>query len=907
MALAVILSAGAARGADHPIVAGFERFYTIPRADAVRGGQLLLGELNCISCHAPGDSALQRKQAPILDGVGGRVRVGYLKEFLANPHAVKPGTTMPQPFADDPDRAAKVEALVHFLASTGKIRHDRIDGRSVGAGQDLYNKIGCAACHGPRDRAGEPEKGLPGHIVPLGDLKAKYSVSSLIAFLDNPRQVRPSGRMPHLVSGKEAHDVACYLLQGQKANVPFAKGSTTYAYYEGQWDKLPDFSKLKPRARGTGPAFDLHAAKRGNDYALQFEGFFKIETEGNYRFTLSSDDGSRLLIDDKVVINNDGIHPNQSAPGTTRLKKGVHKVVVLFFQGGGEIALNVQIAGPGLGQRNMADLVVATEADLVKKPEPPRKDDVDYLEIQPALVEKGASLFASAGCASCHEMHVERKLVASAFKAPALNKLKGEGGCLGDKPTRGTPWYALSASQKTALAAAIKNPPAPNKTPADQVARTMTTFNCYACHGRDKVGGPVEELNKVFQTTQPEMGDEGRIPPLLDGVGAKIVPDYFRGIVDKGSRDRPYMHTRMPAFGLANVGPLQEQFAALDHVAKVPEVKFNTSDAKVKAAGRHMVGGLTFGCVKCHTFNGVKAEGVQGIDMLLIPKRVQRDWFHAYLLNPQAIRPGTRMPAVWPEGKSFLPDLLDGKAATQIEAIWVYLQAGKSAQLPVGLGKKSIPLMPDNTAIIYRNFIQGAGPRGIAVGYPEKLSLAFDANEMRLALLWQGAFIDAARHWTDRGVGYEGPLGDNVLHLPNGVSFAVLEKADTAWPGQSAKDLGYRFRGYHLSPDDRPTFQYAMGDLAIEDFPNPTTAKEPTLRRTLKLSATKPLDNLYFRAAVGAKIEALGEGWYRIDGWKMKLDGGAPAKIRSAGGKSELLVPVRFTNNKAEIVQEFAW
>ena len=41
--------------------------------------------------------------------------------------------------------------------------------------------------------------------------------------------------------------------------------------------------------------------------------------------------------------------------------------------------------------------------------------------------------------------------------------------------------------------------------------------------------------------------------------------------------------------------------------------------------------------------------------------------------------------------------------------------------------------VPFEEAIIYRNFIEGAGTRAIGVGYPEKLNLAFDANEMRLA------------------------------------------------------------------------------------------------------------------------------------------------------------------------------
>ena len=81
-----------------------------------------------------------------------------------------------------------------------------------------------------------------------------------------------------------------------------------------------------------------------------------------------------------------------------------------------------------------------------------------------------------------------------------------------------------------------------------------------------------------------------------------------------------------------------------------------------------------------------------------------------------------------------LPNILDGKASTQIEAIWLYLSDPK-ARPPIGLYSKSIPLEPTDGAIIYRNFIQGAGTRAIGVGYPEKVNLAFDANELRLALL----------------------------------------------------------------------------------------------------------------------------------------------------------------------------
>ena len=830
--------------------------------------------------------------------MGGRVKVGALKKFLTDPAAAKPGTTMPNVFAGDPDKAAKVEALTHVLASTGTLRQERPDLKGILVGRDLYQKVGCVACHGPRDLAGLALKAPPS-AVPLGNVKGKYSIPSLAAFLEHPHTVRPGGRMPQLVTAKEAKEIANYLLQGVKIDLPEARGSTTFAYYEGTWDKLPEFGKLKPARTGSAPAFELGVAKREHNYAIKFEGYFKTERAGRYRFTLSSDDGSRLDIDGNQVVDNDGIHPVTAAHGSATLSKGIHKVAVTFFQAAGEAVLDVQVEEPGAAIQPLAAFVAATETGLDTSPAQPKANPDDAITIDSGLVTKGKALFASAGCANCHQMNLDKKLIAPAVTAPALASLKPGGGCLAESP-HGVPQYSLNAAQRGALAAAIKSPPAPPKEPAAVIANAMTTFNCFACHVRDKVGGPLEELNPLFLTSQPEMGDEGRVPPPLDGVGNKLNLDYFKQIIDKGSHDRPYMHTRMPGFGMANVGPVVEAFVAADKAAAVPAVTFHTTDAKVKAAGRFLVGAQALSCFKCHTFAGQKAEGVQGIDMVLMTKRVQRDWFQRYLLDPQQVRPGTRMPGSWPDGKTFYKDLLEGQTDAQIEAIWVYLK--DPAQAPIGLGKQSIPLTPTTGAILYRNFIQGAGTRAIAIGYPEKVSLAFDANDLRLAMIWQGAFIDAAKHWTDRGVGFEGPLGDNILKLPSGPAFAVLPTSEAAWPGGSAKDLGQKFLGYRLTADDRPTFRYSLGTATVEDFPAPTAGKEPGLQRTLTVTGT-PADGLTFRAAVGTKIEAASDGWYKVDGWKLKIDG-ANARVRSSGGKSELLVPMA---GATKITLEYVW
>lgn len=897
----LILSAGPV--AAQPAVPGFARFHR-DGSNPHEAGHLLFQTLNCSRCHtvnaAPVTDA-NYKPAPILDDVGARVKRSYLRDFLSDPHKVKPGTTMPNLFAglEADEKKEKVEALVHFLGSTGTPALGRPDRKGISSGRDLYHKVGCVACHGTRDASGDQEK-LFATSVPLGNLKAKYTLASLRTFLENPHQSRPLGRMPSLLTSKEATDVANYLMQGTQGS--FSANNMTYAYFEGSWQKLPDFDKLKPKATGETADFDLKVAKRGNDVALKFDGFFRVETEGNYTFHTHSDDGSKLWLGGKLVVNNDGIHPPATKSGKIKLAKGMHKLTVAVFNAGGGFELSVDVEGPGIGRQPAGSLVYLKE-EIKENPVGDKKEP----PLQPALAAKGKELFTSMGCANCHPMGKDNRRI----DAPSMAKLKPEGGCLESTPKKGLPHYALDKTQQTALRAVIQKPWSPGGEAKTSVQFAMKTFNCYACHERDKIGGVEDDLNKHFQTVMPEMGDEGRLPPSLTGVGAKLKTAYFKKVLDKGAHDRPYMHTRMPGFGDVNVGHLVAMCASLDTAEKAPKVALPEPINKAKFAARQMVGPQAFGCVKCHTFAGQKAEGVQGIDLAIMAERLNHDWFYNYMLDPSKYRPGTRMPASFPDGKTLLKNVLDGKAETQIEAIWAYLSDGKAATLPLGLDKKSILLIPTTEAIIYRNFIDSKLrklSRGIAVGFPERAHLVFDANESRLETLWQGAFLDARVHWVDRGAGWASPMGDNLLHLPAGPSFFVIAQAGEAWPTKTPRELGYKFKGYRLTEDERPTFLYSFTDIDIEDTPNAIETKaSPAIRRSFTLRTDNPIDKLYYRAAVADRIEADKDGWFRVNDWRMRIESNAPPIVRASAGKMELLVPIRFKGNSAKVVQEYVW
>src|SRR5262249_30062884 len=160
-------------------------------------------------------------------------------------------------------------------------------------------------------------------------------------------------RMPVLLKKDQARLVAHFLLQ----SLPAPPANLTYTYYQGSWTKLPDFSKLRPKAAGRVNDFDVTVARRPNNFALRFEGHLRIDREGEYHFFLTSDDGSKLLLDGKTVVDNDGEHAPQSRSGKAQLSKGMHKLEVQFFQLGGGAELRVEVQGPGLPMQPVAPLV----------------------------------------------------------------------------------------------------------------------------------------------------------------------------------------------------------------------------------------------------------------------------------------------------------------------------------------------------------------------------------------------------------------------------------------------------------------------------------------------------------------------------------------------------------------------
>lgn len=114
--------------------------------------------------------------------------------------------------------------------------------------------------------------------------------------------------------------------------------------------RLPDFSRLQ--AAATGHTYELSidglSLPREDAVAVVFEGDITIAAAGTYSFSLASDDGSKLYINGRTVVDNDGDHGVITAAGSIDLQPGKHAIRVEYFNGGGGSWLGAYFEGPGI-------------------------------------------------------------------------------------------------------------------------------------------------------------------------------------------------------------------------------------------------------------------------------------------------------------------------------------------------------------------------------------------------------------------------------------------------------------------------------------------------------------------------------------------------------------------------------
>ncbi len=860
--------------------------------DSELKGLVLIEELNCVACHrGDGSLAARSKQSPRLAGVGSRVNPGYLEAFIRHPHETKPGTTMPEVLnhlaRDEQQRVAK--SLTHFLLSlqTSNFSLHPPDAVAAQHGKRLFHSRGCAACHSPRDEQGTEL--LIKTSVPLGALDKKYSFKSLVDFLRQPHVSRPSGRMPDLrLSDLDLDRISHYLLRDTR--VP---GSLAYTLYRGQvWEGLESENVTAERA-GHVKDFALESVGKVHHHtAIRYDGWMNLDQPGGYTFFLKMNGGS-LVVDGKQLIREEpsdrrGVRLLEVGK---ELSRGWHSIQLTYFHTGHSPTFSFEMAGPNLARQPIPSSMLSISNKEIPAFEP--------LQVDAELAAFGREQFGKLGCANCHDdLQVELR------SNTAFAALNGSRGCLSE--TAG-PWprFDLTVEQRQWILQAMPRAEQFRLDDRQQIDKTLVTFNCIACHERAGLSEIAVERNSIFTGIQPSLGDQGRVPPPLTHVGAKLKPEWLAEVLLRGKRQRDYLESSMPQFGEANVGHLVELFGKVDALEAVtlPKVA-NLQEAK--NAGHEMVGTSGLSCIVCHQFNGQKSGEMSALDIARAPERLKKNWFHLYLRQPARFHPTVIMPSYWPEGQSVRPNILGGDAAQQIEAIWTYLEDGVRARKPLGLSRESNELRVGDVTEICRGQTS-VGYRAIGVGYPERINLTFDSGEMALRQLWKGEFASV-------DFGHFRPRGTELVTLPPGIPFHRLKSLDDNWPYKGKtnhpfpQDHGYQFRGYHLDAARKPTFRYDYGEISVEDIFEDVRARDGKayFKRTIRFESPSTLAPFYFRAVVGKKVVSRSERSFEADRLRLRIESDHRGILRE-GENGDVLIPLTLSKGRSTLTLEYQW
>jgi len=855
-------------------------------------GLVMVEELNCVACHTSEAAfAARSKKAPRLSEVGSRVNPAYLEAFIRDPQGTKLGTTMPDVLAQmgKEEKAEVAKSLTHFLLSLKKSDFALQPPDAVAAthGERLFHSRGCAACHSPRDAGGAEL--LPKTSAPLGALEKKYSFKSLVDFLRQPHASRPSGRMPDSrLAGQDLERIAHYLLR--ETRVP---GHLSYTMYRGKvWEGLESDEVKAERA---GQVQDFAAQSLGklqHHTALKFAGWLNVAPAGSYTFFLEMNGGS-LRVDGKDIIAQEPSDRRgvKKLEGAAELAAGWRKIELTYFHTGREPKFSFEMAGPQFARQPIPAAMLSVSHEPIAAFEP--------LKVDAGLAARGREQFAKLSCARCHD-----DLGVTSKPGIAFAKLDPSRGCVSGA-TGPWPRFDLSADQRGSITKTVPKLEEQRLTDRQLLDKTLVTFNCIGCHERTGLGGIAPERNAKFTGTHEALGDQGRLPPPLSHVGAKLKPEWIAEVMLRGKRQRDYLDAAMPQFGEANVGHLVELFGKVDKLEAVTFPKIaNLQESK--NAGYEMVGTAGFSCIACHDFNGQKSGGAGALDIVHVTERIQKNWFHLYMRQPSRFHPTVIMPTYWPGGQSIRPNILGGDTAQQIEALWSYLEDGTRAKKPAGLSRQSRELRVTDVAELCR----GRGPvgyRGIGVGYPQGINLAFDSEQMSLRLLWKGEFANV-------DLGSFEPRGTERISFPPGIPFHRLKSMDDNWPYKGKtnypfpQDHGYQFRGYHLDAMRRPTLFYRYGDIAVEDFFEDVRDKagKPYFKRTFRFDAPAAQTPFYFRAAAGKKITPQSDRAFTADQLQLRITSEHHGVVR-AGDPGEVLIPVTLPKGRSTLTLEYQW
>ncbi len=532
---------------------------------------------------------------------------------------------------------------------------------------------GCYACHEIKGYADLPKIGPV-----LNSLPAKTTPDWIFRWVKNPNDYMPHTRMPNFqFSDDDAEAVAAYLISiGRESDYKYARGRGAFAGGNAPRGKetfeavgcqachvLGDYTAIREE-RGTSydiaPELTRVGSKVNPDWMFDWlKNPRHYSAEARMPSLRLSDDEARNLVaylmaqkDTRALppVSVDAANPQKIARGDKLIREygcaGCHTIKGMENEG------KVSVDLSDFGRKKVEQMDFGNTREL------PHDAEYDFQENGDGTIS-----------------------VKHTWAGWVYGKLKNSRLYITDRIVQKMPLFNFSDEEvallRTFLISMTRDAPLPtyqhpnSKRMQDiEVGRRLSVrYNCIQCHTLEERGGSI-----LVKYEDPGLGP----PPLPESQGAKVQEQWLHSFLKNPSVVRPWLKLRMPTFQFSDteIGQAQKYFLAMsDQEFVIRDYAATPVETKYLTPGKYLFD--LYQCAKCHPSGSAGLSELSASDLApnlaLGFERLKPDWIVEWIVDPQKLQPGTRMPTFFYEGIAPDQETLGGDATEQAKALKTYI------------------------------------------------------------------------------------------------------------------------------------------------------------------------------------------------------------------------------------------
>ena len=623
-------------------------------------GIRLVEELGCYRCHETGGFGKDkyRATAPDLLEIISKVKTKWLVEWLKSPRMYRPATPMP----DFKLSGAEARAIASYLWQNSRVvkfkgnpdsdeqsssvevisssRGVEFDEEAIEEGAYIFESIGCLACHSDVDDGGRI------HGPNLARIGEKMKYEYLVSWLLKPKARQPQTRMPDFrLEEEEAANLAAYLMS-------LKSESYEVSAEEAEWLNDKKMVKQGEKLISRYGCYGCH--KIGG-----MEGKSKIGvelTEVGFKNIHLFDFG---LLEKKIL---GGVGLNHSTENIGKARQAWIRAKLTdprqFDKGKYKRPVDrLRMPNFGLSKDEVEALSILLLG--LKGEKLPESYVHKLTEKQRHLVE-GKRLVGKYNCMGCHQFSIDTLYLKDGIEVKGMVKLEEEDNL----------FFQLWEDNKGLGRKAGETIQIENENIKSRVKSEGGNIGSYIIDYHVEVDGMMPEEARVFT------------PPVLYEEGKKVQFTWLYKFLDKPITLRPWLEIKMPKYNFYGdeASSIVRYFAAKDREL-YPYESFKETDEEYiaekekeitnyLAKARNLFESKDINCASCHVSGDITPEGDPSDwapDLSLASKRLKPSWIVRWLLNPQLIQPGTKMPSFF--RKDAFQELFSGTPEQQVEAV----------------------------------------------------------------------------------------------------------------------------------------------------------------------------------------------------------------------------------------------